>query len=59
VIRQSLFAVATSQDKFLLNAGLLMLRSDRMGKGGHREAFERVMRARKAAIKKLTYSSEQ
>ena len=31
VIRQSLFAVATSQDKFLLNAGLLMLRSDRMG----------------------------
>jgi DNA polymerase III beta subunit, N-terminal domain len=32
VIRQSLFAVATSQDKFLLNAGLLMLRSDRMGR---------------------------
>ena len=31
VIRQSLFAVATSQDKFLLNAGLLLLRSDRMG----------------------------
>lgn len=31
VVRQSLFAVATSQDKFLLNAGLLLLRSDRMG----------------------------
>jgi DNA polymerase-3 subunit beta len=31
VIRQSLFAVATSQDKYLLNAGLLLLRSDRMG----------------------------
>jgi hypothetical protein len=117
VIRQSLFAVATSQDKYLLNAGLLLLRSDRMGiqrwgasdmmeraftgfkaltdgpsedwrqvlgfdmfetvtrkmieshyrelvkqhhpdMGGDREDFERVMRAREAAIDELTYSTE-
>lgn len=31
LIRQSLFAVATSQDKYLLNTGLLLLRSGRMG----------------------------
>lgn len=31
LIRQSLFAVATSEEKYLLNAGLLLLRTGRMG----------------------------
>ena len=39
VLRQSLFAVATGDDRYLLNAGLLILREDRMGMvatDGHR-----------------------
>lgn len=31
LIKQSLFAVATSEDRYLFNAGLLLLREDRMG----------------------------
>ncbi len=31
LIRQSLFAVASSEDRYLLNAALLLLRADRMG----------------------------
>jgi DNA polymerase-3 subunit beta len=31
VLRQSLFAVATGEDRYLLNAALLILREDRMG----------------------------
>jgi DNA polymerase-3 subunit beta len=31
LIRQSLFAVANSEDRYLFNAGLLLLREDRMG----------------------------
>jgi len=31
LIRQSLFAVASSEDRYLFNAGLLLLREDRMG----------------------------
>lgn len=39
VLRQSLFAVSTSEDRYLLKAGLLILREDRMGMvatDGHR-----------------------
>jgi DNA polymerase-3 subunit beta len=39
VLRQSLFAVATGEDRYLLNAALLILREDRMGMvatDGHR-----------------------
>jgi DNA polymerase-3 subunit beta len=39
VIRQSLFAVATSEDRYTFNAGLLLLREDRVGMvatDGHR-----------------------
>src|SRR5260370_39181398 len=31
LIRQSLFAVANSEDRYLFNAALLLLRQDRMG----------------------------
>jgi DNA polymerase-3 subunit beta len=45
LIRQSLFAVATSSDRYLFNAALLLLRADRMGMvatDGHRLSLVEV-----------------